>query len=60
MEGLLFVVGILAVLFFATRWGAGLFLRRVARGPEQHVEPPGDRSAPDEWPRDGGDNPRAP
>jgi hypothetical protein len=32
----------------------------VNRQPEQRVEPPGERSAPDDWPRDGGDNPRAP
>jgi hypothetical protein len=60
MEGLLFVVGALAVLFLATRWGGDLFARQVRRGPEQEVEPPGERSAPDDWPRDGGDNPRAP
>jgi hypothetical protein len=60
MEGLLFVVGVLAVLFLATRWGARIFRRQSARGPEHEVDPPGERSAPDEWPRDGGDNPRAP
>lgn len=28
--------------------------------PAQTTEPPGDISPPDDWPRDGGDNPRAP
>lgn len=60
MEGLLFVVGIVAVLFLATRWGADIFRRRSEQAPPQQVEPPGERSAPDDWPRDGGDNPRAP
>jgi hypothetical protein len=60
MEGLVFVIAVLAVLFLATRWGARFFRRQVNREPEQRVDPPGQRSAPDDWPRDGGDNPRSP
>jgi hypothetical protein len=58
MEGALFTIGALVVIAIAI----GLIPRRKgdARGPEQTTEPPGDRNAPDDWPRDGGDNPRAP
>lgn len=57
MDGLLMTVAILvavAVAFTARR------RRNARRGPEQTTEPPGERTAPDEWPRDGGDNPSAP
>lgn len=57
MDGLLMTVAILvalAVAFTARR------RRHARRGPEQTTEPPGERTAPDEWPRDGGDNPSAP
>jgi hypothetical protein len=58
VEGLLFTVAIVIAAAIAI----GLIPRRKgdAKGPEQTTEPPGDRSAPDDWPRDGGDNPRAP
>jgi hypothetical protein len=58
VEGLLLTLA----LFVALGIGLGLIprSRRRWRGPEQTSEPPGDRSAPDDWPRDGGDNPRAP
>lgn len=58
MEGLLFTIGALVVIAIVV----GILPRRKgdARGPEQTTDPPGDRSAPDDWPRDGGDNPRAP
>ena len=58
MEGLLFTIALLIVIGI----GIGLLPRRWsrARGPEQTTDPPGETSAPDDWPRDGGDNPRSP
>jgi hypothetical protein len=58
MEGLLFTIGALVVIAIVI----GLIPRRKgdAQGPEQTTDPPGERTPPDDWPRDGGDNPRAP
>ena len=58
MEGLLFTIAVLVVIAVLV----GILPRRKAdaQGPQQTTDPPGDRSAPDDWPRDGGGNPRAP
>ncbi len=56
MEGVAFSIAVLvaiAVAFFGSR-------RKRKQGPVQTSEPPKPTSAPDDWPRDGGDNPRAP
>jgi hypothetical protein len=56
MEGLLFTIALVAaIVFAAVRWR-----RSGTSRPPQSTEPPGERSAPDDWPRDGGDNPPAP
>jgi hypothetical protein len=58
MEGLIFTIAVIVAIAI----GVGLLPRRAggAKGPEQTTDPPGERSAPDDWPRDGGDNPSAP
>lgn len=58
MEGLVIVIAILIALGV----GARLVLGNRAAGQKepQSTEPPGERSAPDDWPRDGGDNPTGP
>ena len=58
MEGLFFTLAAIVAIAI----GIGLYPRRKkdTQGPKQTTEPPGERSAPDDWPRDGGDNPRAP
>ena len=56
MDGLLMTLAIfiaLIVAFGLRRWHSN-------SGPEQTTEPPGRQTAPDDWPRDGGDNPTAP
>ena len=56
MEGLVFTIAVIVVIAMAVGLLPGRFKGR--RPPR--TDPPGDLSAPDDWPRDGGDNPRAP
>ena len=57
MEGLVIVVAILIALGLGARLALG---KRAEQKQPQTTEPPGERTAPDDWPRDGGDNPSAP
>ena len=58
MEGLVIVIAIVIAVGLGARLVLG---RRPARQKEpQPTEPPGERSAPDDWPRDGGNNPTGP
>lgn len=58
MEGLVVIVALVIALVLVVRL---VVSRKPARQKEpQSTEPPGRRTAPDEWPRDGGDNPRSP
>ncbi len=58
MEGMILTI----TLIVAIAIGVGLVPRWRGRRryPKQTSDPPGERSAPDDWPRDGGDNPPAP
>ncbi len=58
MEGLVIVIALVVALVFGARLAKG---RTAMKQKEpQSTEPPGERSAPDDWPRDGGDNPSGP
>lgn len=56
VEGAFFLIAVIVAIVLAV-FGSR---RKRQQGPVQTTEPPGERSAPDDWPRDGGDNPRAP
>lgn len=58
MDGLVFLIAVLIAVGIAARVMAS---RSPMRQKEpQPTEPPGRRTAPDDWPRDGGDNPSGP
>lgn len=58
MQGLVILIAIVVALAVAVRLMVGR--SRPAQKEPRSTEPPGERSAPDDWPRDGGDNPRGP
>jgi hypothetical protein len=58
VEGLVFTIAVIVAIVVAVFGNRRRHQRK--QGPVQTTEPPGERSAPDDWPRDGGDNPRTP
>lgn len=58
MEGLVIVIALVIALVLGVRLAKGR--KRVQQKEPQTTEPPGERSAPDDWPRDGGNNPSGP
>ena len=58
VSGAIFLAAIVAVVLIIAFGRRRSLASRIE--PEQTVEPPGETSPPDDWPRDGGDNPRAP
>lgn len=58
MEGFVIVIAVVLALVVGARLVKGD--TPVRQKQPQSTEPPGERSAPDDWPRDGGDNPSAP
>lgn len=58
MEGLVIVIALVIALVLGVRLAKGR--KPIQQKEPQTTEPPGERSAPDDWPRDGGNNPSGP
>ena len=58
MDGLVIIIALLVVVGVAAR--VVMSRSPLKQKEPQTTSPPGRRSAPDDWPRDGGDNPSGP